>query len=584
MNPARFGVLIASIVLMLTLLRNALDTKTLSSGMTRGARHRLKASIPSVRTPFARPKQRCYSSGGMGIAPEDAKKYYITTPIYYVNDKPHIGHAYTTVACDILARYHRLSGEDVLFVTGTDEHGQKVQQSAEKAGMSPQEFVNTVAQNFESLASELECSHDVFIRTTEERHKKAAMELWKQLEERGQIYLGFYEGWYSVRDETYYKESELVDGKAPTGAEVEWVVKEPSYFFKLSEWTQPLLDFYEANPDFLQPAIRRNEIVNFVSQGLQDLSISRTTFDWGVPVPSDPEKKHVMYVWIDALTNYLTAAGYPDEKGNPGKYWPPSVHIMGKDILRFHAIYWPAMLLAAGLEPPKSVFAHGWWMRDGQKMSKSLGNVIDPRDLLSTYGVDQTRYFLASSVSLGDDGDYSEETMLTACNGVLANGLGNLAQRSLSLVFKNCEKIIPSPPSPEELTEDDKRLLKGADELLEESNEFMESKQLHKYCSNIHFFVKDANVYIDQQAPWVLKKTDVERMRVVLWVVLEAVRKVAILLQPVMPGAMNRMLDQLKIPKEERSFADVHASRLEAREIVKPIPVFPRVEEKAPAS
>jgi len=504
----------------------------------------------------------------------------VTTPIYYVNDKPHIGHAYTTVACDILARYRRLRGDDVLFVTGTDEHGQKVQQSAEKAGKTPQEFVDEVSQNFRQLADELHCSHDVFIRTTEPRHKLAAEKLWKTLEDKGQIYLGFYEGWYSVRDETYYKESELVDGKAPTGADVEWVVKEPSYFFKLSEWTQPLLDFYEKNPNFLQPAIRKAEIVNFVSKGLQDLSISRTTFDWGIPVPGDEEKKHVMYVWIDALTNYLTAAGYPWEstEAKEKAHWPASLHMMGKDILRFHAVYWPAMLMAAGLEPPNSLFAHGWWMRDGQKMSKSLGNVIDPRDLIGNYGVDQTRYFLASSVSFGDDGDYSEETMLTACNGILANGLGNLAQRSLSLVFKNCEKTIPEPPAESDLTEKDKDLLSAAEKLLVSSEEIMASNQLNRFCNNLHFFTKEANVYIDGEAPWSLKKTDPERMKVVLWVVLESVRRIAILLQPVMPGAMGKLLDQLGVLPEERMFKHLESAPLQANKIEKPQAVFPRIE------
>mmetsp|Transcript_21699 Transcript_21699/g.32301 ORF Transcript_21699/g.32301 Transcript_21699/m.32301 type:complete len:600 (+) Transcript_21699:298-2097(+) len=529
----------------------------------------------SAREPMrSERKTRAYS----GISGGGNDKFYITTPIYYVNDKPHIGHAYTTVACDIIARYRRLHGDNVMFVTGTDEHGQKVQQSAEKAGKTPQEFVDEVSDKFRQLADDLQCSHDVFIRTTEDRHKKAAQYLWETLEKKGQIYLGHYEGWYSVRDEAYYKESELVDGKAPTGAEVEWVVKEPSYFFKLSEWTQPLLDFYEKNPDFLQPSGKRDEVVNFVTKGLQDLSISRTTFDWGVPVPTDADGKHVMYVWIDALTNYLTAAGYPDESGNPGEFWPASMHVIGKDILRFHAIYWPAFLMAAGLEPPKSVFAHGWWMRDGQKMSKSIGNVINPNDLLETYGVDQTRYFLASSVAFGEDGDYSDELMLSQCNGVLANGMGNLAQRSLSLVFKNCEKTIPAIPTPDQLTEEDNKLLESASGLLKMSDDVMRASQLHRYCFNIHLFIKDANAYIDQQAPWSLKKTDPERMRIVLWVVLESVRKAAILLQPVMPSAMNKLLDQLSVSGEKRTFEHIATSPLEANEIAKPVPVFPRIE------
>jgi len=319
--------------------------------------------------------------------------YYLTTPIYYVNDKPHIGHAYTTLACDVLARFKRLDGYNVMFLTGTDEHGQKVQDAAEKAGVAPQSFTDTVSQNFRDLTSAMNFSNDQFIRTTEPRHYESCRHIWNMLLEKGHIRLDKYAGWYSVRDEAFFTETELVDGKAPTGAPVEWV-EEPSYFFALSEWQQPLLDYYEAHPDFIAPAGRLNEIRSFVKGGLKDLSISRTTFDWGVPVPNDDD--HVMYVWLDALTNYLTALDWQNDGADYSTYWPCDLHMVGKDILRFHAVYWPAFLMASGLPLPKRVFAHGWWTNEGEKISKSIGNVIDPLALIDKYGLDQTRYFFAA--------------------------------------------------------------------------------------------------------------------------------------------------------------------------------------------
>ncbi len=355
------------------------------------------------------------------------KTYYITTPIYYVNDKPHIGHAYTTIAADVIARFKRMDGFEVMFLTGTDEHGQKVNKSAELAGVDPQDFVDQVSQNFRDLMPVLNVTPDRFIRTTEAEHKRAAQDIWNRLVASGDIYLGSYEGWYSVRDEAFYAESELVDGKAPTGGPVEWV-QEPSYFFRLSKWQEPLLTFYAEHRDFIAPASRRNEVIKFVEGGLMDLSISRTSFNWGVRVPED--EKHVMYVWLDALTNYLTGIGFPDTQVDSyKKFWPADLHLMGKDIIRFHAVYWPAFLMAAGLEPPKRVFAHGWWTNEGQKISKSLGNVIDPIVLIETYGADAFRYVLLREVSFGHDGDFSVSGMKNRINADLANAYGNLVQR-----------------------------------------------------------------------------------------------------------------------------------------------------------
>src|SRR6266436_9397241 len=366
--------------------------------------------------------------------------YYITTPIYYVNDAPHIGHAYTTIACDALARFMRLDGRRVKFLTGTDEHGQKVAKSARDAGIEPQEFCDRVSQNFREMTVLMNISNDDFIRTTEQRHIRASQAIWQELEKRGEIYLGSFAGWYSVRDEAFYEEDELTAGpggvkRAPSGAEVEWV-EEENYFFRLSAWQDRLLAFYDANPEFIGPRSRRNEVVSFVKGGLRDLSVSRTSFSWGIAVPGNP--RHVMYVWLDALANYLTAAGYPDvESAEFTTFWPANLHMVGKDILRFHTVYWPAFLAAAGLAPPKRVFAHGWWTVEGQKMSKSLGNFIPPRKLVEEYGVDAVRYFMLRELPFGSDGDFSHRAVVNRTNGDLANDFGNLAQRVLSFINKN---------------------------------------------------------------------------------------------------------------------------------------------------
>ena len=502
--------------------------------------------------------------------------YYLTTPIYYVNDKPHIGHAYTTLACDVLARFKRLDGYDVMFLTGTDEHGQKVQEAAEKAGVAPQVFTDKVSQNFRDLTSAMNFSNDQFIRTTEPRHYESCRLIWNMLIEKGHIRLDKYAGWYSVRDEAFFTETELVDGKAPTGAPVEWV-EEPSYFFALSQWQQPLLDYYEAHPDFIAPSGRLNEIKSFVKGGLKDLSISRTTFDWGVPVPNDDD--HVMYVWLDALTNYLTALDWQNDGADYATYWPCDLHMVGKDILRFHAVYWPAFLMAAGLPLPKRVFAHGWWTNEGEKISKSIGNVIDPLALIDKYGLDQTRYFLLREVPFGRDGDFSESAMIARTNSDLANDLGNLSQRTLSLVVKNCDGILPALPA--NISGDDAALLAATDGLLEKVRAEFDQQAFHEGLRLIWEVIAAANRYIDTQAPWALKKTDVTRMGEVLAIIVETIRQIVILVQPVMPESATKLLDQLKVPHDERSF-DVlaGAARITAGiTIEKPQGVFPRYQE-----
>ena len=513
----------------------------------------------------------------------EAERYYVTTPIYYVNDVPHIGHAYTTLACDALARFMRLDGRSVHFLTGTDEHGQKVEKSAKAAGMAPKDFTDKVSQNFRDLWKALNCSNDDFIRTTEPRHIKSCQELWKRLKDRGEIYLGSYAGWYAVRDEAYYGEDELTttpSGKkiAPSGAEAEWV-EEPSYFFRLSQWGDKLLKFYDENPWFLAPDSRRNEVISFVKSGLRDLSVSRTTFNWGVPVPDDPA--HVMYVWLDALVNYITAVGFPDESApNYKKFWPADLHMIGKDIVRFHTIYWPAFLMAAGLQPPRRVFAHGWWTNEGQKMSKSLGNALEPHAMVAKYGLDQVRYFLLREIPFGNDGDFSHRSMVHRMNGDLANDLGNLAQRVLSMINKNCGEQVPQAGS---LSDADKKLLGSAHELLAKIRPLMAEQAFHRALEAIWQVVGDGNRYVDEQAPWALKKTDPARMATVLYVLAETVRHLAILVQPIMPQSMAKMLDQLAVPAAARTFAALGegGALKPGTPLPKPEGVFPRYVEEA---
>ena len=509
-------------------------------------------------------------------------KYYLTTPIYYVNDKPHIGHAYTSLACDVLARFKRLDGFDVHFLTGTDEHGQKVEKAAHDAGVSAQSFTDGVSQNFRDMTSNLNFSNDDFIRTTEERHKVACQKIWDLLRDRGHITLGSYAGWYATRDEAFYTDGDLVDGKAPTGAPVEWV-EEPSYFFNLSHWQDKLLAFYDANPDFVGPESRFNEVKSFVKGGLRDLSVSRASFKWGVPVPNDDA--HVMYVWLDALTNYITATGWPVEGdfGDAERYahlWPADLHMVGKDILRFHAVYWPAFLMAADLPLPKRVFAHGWWTNEGQKISKSLGNAIDPLSLADQYGLDQMRYFLMREVPFGNDGDFSVTALIQRMNGDLANDLGNLAQRVLSMVFKNCDGIMPAFPATP--TDEDVVLINAVDGLLANVRAQVDRQAFHEALRLIWQVIADANRYVDAAAPWALKKTDLVRMGEVLAVLAEVIRQIAILVQPVMPEAAGKILDQVGVGGNDRTFAAIAGTRRlgHGHAVPKPEPVFPRFVEE----
>jgi len=505
--------------------------------------------------------------------------FYLTTPIYYVNGAPHIGHAYTSIAADVLARWKRLDGYDVFFLTGTDEHGQKVEKAAEAAGLAPQAFADRLSADFRAMGELVGMSNDDFIRTTEERHKRACAALWERLAERDQIYLGTYDGWYAVRDEAYYNEDELTklsDGTflAPTGAPVEWV-REPSYFFRLSTWGAKLLDLYDAEPDFVGPSARRNEVTAFVRAGLTDLSISRTSFSWGVKVPGD--EAHVMYVWLDALTNYLTAVGYPDEGAAKWRYWPADVHLVGKDIVRFHAIYWPAFLMAAGLPVPKRVFSHGWWTIEGEKMSKSIGNVIAPADLIEEFGLDAVRFFLMREIPFGGDGDFKRRALISRLNVELANDLGNLAQRSLSLIAKNCGGLLPGTG---EITEDDQTLLDGAGALTSEMRVRLDKLAFSDALEAAWKLIRASNSYIDRQAPWALRRTDSARMNTVLRVLVDVLRAIATNLQPFMPGAMAKMLDQLGVPANARGFADLAVPLATGSHLPPPQGVFPRFVEE----
>ncbi len=513
----------------------------------------------------------------MTNAPATQQPVYFTTPIYYVNDRPHVGHAYTSIATDVLARWKRLAGHPVFFLTGTDEHGQKVEKAALDAGMDPQAFTDQVSQHFRNLTQTLKLSNDDFIRTTEGRHKAACTALWQELVKRGEIYLGHYEGWYAVRDEAFYGPDELTerDGKkfAPSGAPVEWV-REPSYFFRLSAWQEKLLAFYEANPDFIAPPSRRNEVMSFVKSGLQDLSISRTSFTWGIKVPGDAA--HVMYVWLDALTNYITAAGYPDTAAPRWGFWPADVHFVGKDILRFHAIYWPAFLMAAGIAPPKRVFAHGWWTIEGQKMSKSLGNAIDPLALVEQYGLDPVRFFLLREVPFGNDGDFSRRALVARLNNELANDLGNLAQRTLTQIQRNCGAKLPAegPRTPE-----DEALLGPVQGLSAVVGQALDAQAYHQALEAIWVSVRDANAYIAHQQPWALKKTDAARMGVVLRNVHTALRAYATVLQPFMPDTMAALLDQLGVPAEARNLGALTEPLPADLELPAPFPLFRKIEE-----
>jgi methionyl-tRNA synthetase len=498
-----------------------------------------------------------------------AEPYYVTTAINYPNGPPHIGHAYEAIAADVIARFRRSQGRDVRFQTGTDEHGLKMAQAARSEGIDPAAFADKMSLLFLQMCETLEISYDRFIRTSEPAHHKASQAIWAAMEERGDLYLGRYEGWYSVRDEAYYDESELIEGPegsdsgqklSPQGTPVEWTVEE-SWFFRLSAYQQRLLDHYSANPDFIRPESRRNEVLRFVEGGLSDLSISRTSFDWGVKVPGS--EGHVMYVWLDALTNYLTGLGYPEDSELWRRYWPADVHLIGKDVVRFHAVYWPAFLMSAGIALPKQVYGHGFLLSRGEKMSKSLGNVVDPMALAERFGVDQLRYFLMREVPFGQDGTYSAEAIVTRVNAELANSFGNLAQRTLSMIYKNLDGVIPAPGKAKQDRELLDKVQAAVDQLSRCFDEFAFSVGLEAWMGAVFA----CNAYVDAAAPWALRKSDPERMADVLGTLVAAIRKLAEAVLPVIPGSAQRLIDVID-------------SGLQGG-LDQPVPIFPRLEFEA---
>ncbi len=513
-----------------------------------------------------------------------AEPFYITTAISYPNGKPHIGHAYEAIAADVIARFQRQMGRDVRFQTGTDEHGLKMAQKARDLGVTPAQLADEMTQHFIDMCDGLNVSYDRFQRTTEPAHHAATQELWRRMEARGDLYLDRYEGWYSVRDEAYYDESELVAGEggeklSPQGTPVEWTVEE-SWFFRLSKYAEPLLKLYTEQPDFIRPESRRNEIMRFVEGGLRDLSVSRTSFDWGVKVPGS--ENHVMYVWVDALTNYITGLGFPEESGDFQKYWPANLHLIGKDITRFHTVYWPAFLMSAGIAVPRHVFSHGFLLNRGQKESKSLGNVTDPLELAERYGVDSVRYFFMREVAFGQDGSWSHEAIVTRCNAELANSFGNLAQRVLSMIFKNLDGELQWDFF---WSDDDHQIMDLVhDAATKHVPEQFENLAFSNGIDNWMSAVFACNQYIDTQAPWALRKTDPERMAAVLMAVFRCVRDLAIAILPVVPASANRLLDQMGILADERTFAslgdEAWSDRLRESgfKLSQPVGVFPRLE------
>jgi methionyl-tRNA synthetase len=493
-----------------------------------------------------------------------AEPFYITTAISYPNGPPHIGHAYEAIAADAIARFRRQQGRDVRFQTGTDEHGLKMAQAARGEGLEPRAFADKMSQLFQAMCDALNISYDRFIRTSESDHYRASQAIWTAMEERGDLYLGRYEGWYSVRDEAYYDEGELIAGESgeklsPHGTPVEWTVEE-SWFFRLSAYQHKLLDFYAAHPEFIRPASRRNEVVRFVEGGLSDLSISRTSFDWGVPVPGS--NGHVMYVWLDALTNYLTGLGYPDDTELWRRYWPADLHLIGKDVVRFHAVYWPAFLMSAGIALPKQVYGHGFLLTRGEKMSKSLGNVVDPMVLAGRFGVDALRYFLLREVPFGQDGSYSAEAIVARANAELANSFGNLAQRTLSMIHKNLGGVIPDTGDAAE----DRDLAEQVRRATEE--EVPEAFDRYAFSVGIEAWLKAVfacNAYVDAQAPWALRKTDPDRMAAVLGTLLIAIRALAEAIAPIIPASADKLLTLIDAGEG-------------GAPIAQPTPLFPRLE------
>jgi methionyl-tRNA synthetase len=503
--------------------------------------------------------------------------FYLTTPIYYVNDVPHIGHAYTTLAADVLARYKRLKGFDVFFLTGTDEHGQKVEKAATACGETPLELADRVMKRFQSLWEKLDIDYSDFIRTTQERHKKGVSHLFAKVMAQGDIYLGEYEDWYCTPCETFWTETQLIDFKCPDCNRPTEKLKEESYFFRMSKYQEALLAHIEANPDFIQPKSRRNEILSFVKEGLRDLSVSRTTFTWGIPVPGND--KHVIYVWFDALANYITALGYPDEQGDFGTYWPVDVHLIGKDILRFHTVYWPTFLMAAGLPLPKKVFAHGWWTVEGQKMSKSLQNVVEPNMLIDRYGVDAVRYFLLREVPFGLDGDFSHTALVHRINSDLANDLGNLLNRSTAMVNKYFDGTVQQPG---ELADVDIAYRDKTVVMVTQVEGLMDELAFSRALQAIWEVVSAGNKYIDETAPWSLAKDPAlkERLATVMYCVLESQRIVYLLLSAFMPRTAHKGLGYLGQAEEPEGAALAWGGLAAGTRITKAEPLFPRIEDK----
>jgi len=510
-----------------------------------------------------------------------AEPFYLTTAIHYPNGRPHIGHAYETIAADVLARFHRLNRREVRFQTGTDEHGLKMAQKARDLGISPRALADEMSGYFKSLFDKLDVRYDRFFRTSEDAHHRASQAIWQAMEAKGDLYLDRYEGWYSIRDEAYYDESELIEGPgrgneklSPQGTPVEWTVEE-SWFFRLSAYQDRLLALYQDNPDFVRPESRRNEVMRFVEGGLRDLSVSRTSFDWGVKVPG--AENHVMYVWVDALTNYLTGLGYPDDTETMRKFWPADLHLIGKDIVRFHAVYWPAFLMSADLPLPKAVFAHGFLLNRGQKESKSLGNVTDPGELVDRYGVDVLRYFLLREFSFGQDGSYSPEAIVNRANSELSNSFGNLAQRVMSFIAKNCGgALIASAP----VQEADETLRARVHQAC--ASDLPAAFERLAFANGLEAWMQAVfacNAYVDEQAPWALRKTDPDRMARVLVTLCTCIRDLAVAVTPVIPNAAAAILDALCIPQDARDYAALaHDLAGDATRVDNPRPVFPRLE------
>ncbi len=515
---------------------------------------------------------------------EQTEPFYITTAISYPNGRPHIGHAYEAIATDVMARFQRARGRDVRLITGTDEHGLKMFQTARDQGRATIDLADEMSGYFREMYAKLNISYDNFMRTSDAAHHAASQAIWKAMEANDDLYLDRYEGWYSVRDEAFYDESELTDGEggarlSPQGTPVEWTVEE-SWFFKLSKYQDKLLALYNDQPDFIRPESRRNEVMRFVEGGLKDLSVSRTSFDWGVPVPGSPG--HVMYVWVDALTTYLSGIGYPDLDGDFGKFWPANIHMIGKDIVRFHAVYWPAFLMSANLPLPKQIFGHGFLLNRGEKMSKSLGNVVDPMALAEQFGVDPLRYYLLREVSFGQDGTYSAEAIVRTANADLANSFGNLAQRSLSMIFKNLDGVLSTDHVS---AQDDTALLSdlhamATERLPQEFDQLAFSIGIEDWIRAVFA----CNQYVDAQAPWALRKTDPERMRAVLMTLFRAVRTLAIAIRPVVPAAADKLLDQMGIAADARDFDALDDSDWLVKVVAsgfvvgQPVPLFPRLE------